>query len=191
VRQVPFSSAAPPRHTAHPAPSPPTAYRRLYGGALAALAPAANARSFSRLANATLGGVPVLLADPRPPAGGAGNATNGTGSANATTAPPNSTAGGGGRAILYLHGGAYVIGSCPGNVYTAGPAAAAAGARVVCVEYRLAPGARRAWGRGAAPRGGRVARFGGGEPGLGGRAEARLRSGAAAAGRRAGPEGMG
>ena len=43
------------------------------------------------------------------------------------------------RAIVYLHGGGYVLGSRAGYVSLASRISAAAGARVLLVEYRLAP----------------------------------------------------
>jgi len=44
-----------------------------------------------------------------------------------------------GRVILYLHGGAYAIGSAASSVGLASDLARRAGARLVCVDYRLAP----------------------------------------------------
>jgi acetyl esterase/lipase len=42
--------------------------------------------------------------------------------------------------MLYFHGGAYSIGSCSSSAWrVAAPVAHAAGLRVLCVEYRLAP----------------------------------------------------
>jgi monoterpene epsilon-lactone hydrolase len=43
------------------------------------------------------------------------------------------------RVILYLHGGAYCIGSCASHRELAARLAGAAGARALVVEYRLAP----------------------------------------------------
>lgn len=44
-----------------------------------------------------------------------------------------------GKVILYLHDGAYAIGSAASSVGLASDLARRAGTRVVCVDYRLAP----------------------------------------------------
>jgi monoterpene epsilon-lactone hydrolase len=64
-------------------------------------------------------------------------------SAGATSGEPSSAskceAGGGGRSVLYLHGGGYVIGSCNTHRELATRLSAACDAPVLLPEYRLAP----------------------------------------------------
>ena len=49
--------------------------------------------------------------------------------------------GAGGTTVLHLHGGGYVIGSAKSHTPFASHLAATLGARVLLLEYRLAPGA--------------------------------------------------
>ncbi|MBN8928078.1 MAG: alpha/beta hydrolase, partial [Rhodospirillales bacterium] len=43
------------------------------------------------------------------------------------------------RAVLYLHGGGYVIGSCESHRHLSAEIARTAGMRVLTIDYRLAP----------------------------------------------------
>jgi monoterpene epsilon-lactone hydrolase len=73
---------------------------------------------FSEARRETLGGVPVVIAAPVgfKPAGPAGK-----------------------KLLFFLHGGAYVVGSCPTQWTQAAVVARDLGARLLCVDYRLAP----------------------------------------------------
>ncbi|GBF94350.1 alpha beta hydrolase [Raphidocelis subcapitata] len=73
---------------------------------------------FSSVSNGTLGGVPVVTATPQGfNPGGAGKD----------------------RVLVYLHGGAYVVGSCSLMWAMPGTVAKLLGVREACIDYRLAP----------------------------------------------------
>jgi monoterpene epsilon-lactone hydrolase len=118
-----FLAAAAPGPVDVSSPAAAAAARAGFARAKAALSEGVNAAFFSSLANETLGGVPTLLAAPKAPPGGAGA---GAGAAD-------------GKVLLYLPGGAYVLGACPLQLSVPANAARAAHVRVRCVQYRLAP----------------------------------------------------
>jgi monoterpene epsilon-lactone hydrolase len=120
-RVSPEARAALRAMAAAPAPdiSTPSAAAAMRGawrrGKAAVWEPPARA-AFATARNETLGGVPTLLLEP---AGSGGAAA--------------------GKLLLYLHGGAYVAGSCHLQWATPAAAARALNVPVRCVEYRLAP----------------------------------------------------
>jgi monoterpene epsilon-lactone hydrolase len=73
---------------------------------------------FSEARRETLGGVPVVIATP------AGYKPGGPAAK---------------KLLFFLHGGAYVVGSCPTQWTQGAIVARDLGARMVCVDYRLAP----------------------------------------------------
>eukprot|EP00879_Flechtneria_rotunda_P001069 GHRR01001208.1.p1 GENE.GHRR01001208.1~~GHRR01001208.1.p1 ORF type:complete len:378 (+),score=75.19 GHRR01001208.1:1093-2226(+) len=93
---------------------------------LALLAGARYQTYLGNFSNSTVGGIPVVFAQPIKAMG----ANNTIGNSNATYNE---------RMLLYLHGGGYYIGSCYSMLNTVAIVAQVTGTRVLCVEYRLAP----------------------------------------------------
>uniref|UniRef100_A0A383VRR2 Alpha/beta hydrolase fold-3 domain-containing protein n=1 Tax=Tetradesmus obliquus TaxID=3088 RepID=A0A383VRR2_TETOB len=108
--------------TAHPKePQPDIVQQRAYFDARTKPAGTAAADAFLQSTEeATLAGVPCVYATPK---------------GHISSSNPASR-----QLLLYLHGGAYSLGSCKASAWqVAAPVAHAAGLKVLCVDYRLAP----------------------------------------------------